>query len=81
MIRALAMGQVPVLTLSGVTMGWTGPRCQYLDENVIASDRACLRGFVNKAFNDTKKNKVESKTENATQDVGSKGHARIFIIE
>ncbi|XP_052234863.1 adhesion G protein-coupled receptor E1-like [Dreissena polymorpha] len=34
-------------------VGWTGPRCQYLDENVIASDRACLRGFVNKAFNDT----------------------------
>ncbi|XP_052236286.1 uncharacterized protein LOC127848040 [Dreissena polymorpha] len=34
-------------------VGWTGPRCQYVDENVIASDRACLRGFVNKAFNDT----------------------------
>ncbi|XP_052269802.1 adhesion G protein-coupled receptor E1-like [Dreissena polymorpha] len=35
------------------SMGWTGPRCQYVDENVVASDRVCLGGFVNKAYNET----------------------------
>ncbi|KAH3855942.1 hypothetical protein DPMN_098517 [Dreissena polymorpha] len=34
-------------------MGWTGLRCQYVDENVIAADRVCLGGFVNKAYNET----------------------------